>query len=109
MKKGTWTQGEKGKFFPEFINPYYSQTNYSFDQDLQTHKLDEQKGLINLVRLVNKRINSGTGWNYARIYMTTDQKKNTNDQLYNKIIFNLTFDGRIILNDSVKFTNVINK
>ena len=39
--------------------------------------------------------------------MTTDQKKNTNDQLYNKIIFNLTFDGRIILNDSVKFTNVI--
>ena len=107
MKKGTWTQGEKGKFFPEFINPYYSQTNYSFDKDLQTHKLDEQKGLINLVRLVNKRINSGTGWNYARIYMTTDQKKNTNDQLYNKIIFNLTFDGRIILNDSVKFTNVI--
>ena len=107
MKKGTWTQGIKGKFFPEFIDPYFSQTNYSFDKDLRTHKLDEQKALINLVRLINKRINAGTGWNYARIYMTLDQKKNTNDNLYNHIVLNLTHDARIILNDSVKFKNVV--
>jgi len=107
MKKGSWTDPIKGKSFPEFINCYYSKTNFSFDKDLQSHKLDEQKGLINLVRLVNKRVNAGVGWNYARIYMTLDQKKNTNDNLYNNIVLNLTHDARIVLNDSVKFKNVI--
>ena len=107
MKKGSWTDPIKGKSFPEFINCYYSKTNFSFDKDLQNHKLDEQKGLINLVRLVNKRVNAGVGWNYARIYMTLDQKKNTNDNLYNNIVLNLTHDARIVLNDSVKFKNVV--
>lgn len=103
MKKGRWIQPIKGKSFAEFVEPYYSKTCFSFDTDLKTYITDEQKGLINLVRLINKRINSNVGWNYARIYMTLCPKKNTKDNLYNSIALNLTYDGRIIANDSVKF------
>ena len=38
-----------------------------------------------------------------RSYMSLCPKKNTKDNLYNSIALNLTYDGRIIANDSVKF------